>query len=132
MYIIHLFSPNFSMIYENFLKKKIDLSRGPFHIGKIWNTEGTETPVWIIKLFNLSSFDLSRVDCIQFIKTFFQSFSDVCHQTNCNQLVIFSTIDSGLISNWNDMEPYLNHDSRAITLVTSLFLPPSKNNWIED
>jgi len=59
-----LFPSNFSMIYENFLKKILFIKAGPFYIRKIRNTEGTEAWVRIIKLFDLSSFYLSRVDCI--------------------------------------------------------------------
>ena len=56
------FSAKFFDDLWKFSKKKIDLSRGPSYIGKIRNTEGTKAPVQIIKLFELSSFDLSRVD----------------------------------------------------------------------
>jgi len=57
------FSSKFFDDLWKFSLKKLDLSRGPFYTRKIGNTEGTEAPVPIINLFDLSSFDSSRVDC---------------------------------------------------------------------
>jgi len=65
-YFLNVYTPFSTKFFNDlwkFSKKKFDLSKGPFYIRKIWNTEGTEAPVWIIMLFDLSNFDLSRVDC---------------------------------------------------------------------